>query len=69
MARVARPRAVLYIEVPFLQGYHASPDDYHRFTSSGLRHAFQANHDVEVGVCAGPSSALTWILRGYLKDC
>ena len=67
MARVARPRAVLYIEVPFLQGYHASPDDYHRFTSSGLRHAFRANHDVEVGVCAGPSSALTWILRGYIK--
>ena len=67
MARVARPGAVLYIEVPFLQGYHASPDDYHRFTSSGLRHAFRAHHDVEVGVCAGPSSALTWILRGYLK--
>ncbi len=67
MGRVARPGALLYIEAPFLQGYHASPDDYHRFTSSGLRHAFRAHHDVEVGVCAGPSSALTWILRGYLK--
>ena len=67
MGRVARSGAVLYTEVPFLQGYHASPDDYHRFTSSGLRHAFRAHHDVEVGVCAGPSSALTWILRGYLK--
>ncbi len=67
MARIARPGALMYVEVPFLQGYHASPDDYQRFTASGLRHVFRGHHDVEVGVCVGPSSALTWILRGYLK--
>jgi len=67
MARVARLGGLLYAEVPFLQGYHASPDDYQRFTISGLRHAFEGHHDVEVGVCVGPSSALAWILRGYLK--
>jgi hypothetical protein len=67
MTRVARPGALLYVEVPFLQGYHASPDDYQRFTSSGLRHLFRSHADVEVGVCVGPSSALSWVLRGYLK--
>lgn len=67
MTRVARPGALLYVEVPFLQGYHASPDDYQRFTSSGLRNLFRSHADVEVGVCVGPSSALSWVLRGYLK--
>jgi SAM-dependent methyltransferase len=67
LTRVARPGALVYVEVPFLQGYHASPDDYQRFTSSGLRHLFRNHAEVEVGVCVGPSSALSWVLRGYLK--
>ena len=67
MTRVARPGALLYVEVPFMQGYHASPDDYQRFTTSGLRHVFRHHHDVEVGVCVGPSSAVAWVLRGYLR--
>ncbi len=65
--RVAEVDALLYLEVPFLQGYHASPNDYQRFTSSGLRHLLRGHADVEVGVCVGPSSALSWVARGYLK--
>ncbi len=67
MRRVCKPGALIYVEVPFLQGFHASPHDFQRFTRSGLEHLFRKDADVEVGVCAGPSSALSWTLRGFLK--
>lgn len=67
VARVSAPGALIYIEVPFLQGYHASPHDYQRYTSSGVAELLRGFDDVEVGVCVGPSSALSWVLRGYVK--
>ena len=67
MTRVGRPGALIYVEVPFMQGFHASPDDYQRFTRSGLLHLFRGHDEVDVGVCVGPSSALSWVLRGYVK--
>ena len=66
MRRVCKPGALVYVEVPFLQGFHASPNDFQRFTRSGLQYLFREDADVEVGVCAGPSSALSWALRGFL---
>lgn len=67
VARVCAPGALIYIEVPFLQGFHASPNDYQRYTSSGVAELLRDFEDVEVGVCVGPSSALSWVLRGYIK--
>ena len=67
IARVCTPGSLVYIEVPFLQGFHASPSDYQRYTSSGVAELLRDFENVEVGVCVGPSSALSWILRGYLK--
>ena len=67
MTRVGQPGALIYVEVPFMQGFHASPDDYQRFTRSGLSHLFRSHDEVNVGVCVGPSSALSWVLRGYVK--
>ena len=67
IARVCAPGGLVYIEVPFLQGFHASPNDYQRYTSSGVAELLRDFQDVEVGVCVGPSSALSWVLRGYLK--
>ncbi len=67
IARVCAPGGLVYIEVPFLQGFHASPNDYQRYTSSGVAELLRDFQDVEVGVCVGPSSALSWVLRGYVK--
>jgi SAM-dependent methyltransferase len=63
--RVLRPHGVLYVEVPFLEGFHADPDDYQRFTFRGLDVLLHRFEIVEREVCAGPSSALNWILREY----
>jgi SAM-dependent methyltransferase len=67
MSRACMAGGLVYIELPFLQGFHASPNDYQRYTSSGVTELLREYDDVEVGVCVGPSSALSWVLRGYLK--
>ena len=35
--RVLVPGGVLYLQVPFIIGYHSLPHDYYRFTKPGLR--------------------------------
>lgn len=63
--RVLRPSGALYVEVPFLEGFHADPDDYQRFTFRGLDVLLRRFEIVDREVCVGPSSALNWILREY----
>lgn len=66
MGRVLKLGGLLYCEVPFLQVYHAAPADYVRFTESGVRRLFKGFRETDFGVCAGPSSALSWVLRKYI---
>ncbi len=37
MGRVLKQDGVLYLQVPFVLGYHPDPEDYWRFTHSGVR--------------------------------
>jgi SAM-dependent methyltransferase len=66
MIRVLRPGGQLYIEIPFLQGFHADPHDYQRYTLPGLDVLLADLDPLAKGVSVGPSSALAWILREYL---
>ena len=36
MARVVRPGGRVYLQVPFVIGYHPGPEDYWRFTRAGI---------------------------------
>ena len=63
--RVLRPGGLLCVEVPFLEGYHADPDDYQRFTFRGLDVLLSRFDIIEREVCVGPNSALAWLLREY----
>ena len=36
LARVVQPGGLLYVQTPFIIGYHAAPADYWRFTNEGL---------------------------------
>lgn len=65
--RVLKDKGHIYAEVPFLQGYHADPDDYQRFTLSGIQWLFRDFDSIDIGVCVGPSSALVWIMREYAR--
>lgn len=58
--RVMKPGARLFVEVPFMQTVHASPDDYSRWTSDGLRRLLDGFDLTPCEVVAGPATALAW---------
>ncbi len=67
--RVLRPGGMIYVAVPFMQGYHPASgthQDFRRLTHIGLQQLLSAFDQVEFGVSGGPSSTLAWILREYL---
>jgi SAM-dependent methyltransferase len=64
--RVLRPGGWVCSGVPFIQGYHASPEDYQRYTVWGLENLFSDFQKVESGTCVGATSALHWIFREYI---
>lgn len=41
-ARVLKPGGKLYLQAPFVIGYHASPRDYWRFTGEGMRQLIES---------------------------
>jgi SAM-dependent methyltransferase len=68
VSRVLKPGGAVFIEVPFIQGYHPVPRDQRRFTEQGLRAELQ-QHGFEVdatGVAVGPASAMAWIAAEFL---
>ena len=68
IVRVLRTGGRVLVELPFMQGYHASPADYRRYTEFGLRHELQ-RHGLEVtdsGVGIGPASGFAWVASEFL---
>jgi len=65
--RVLIPAGIVYIEAPFIQGFHPDPGDYQRFTLSGLEHLCNRFKRIESGICGGPASAVTWILQNFFS--
>ena len=59
--RVLREGGFLYVEVPFLQPFHLSPEDHRRFTLPGLKLFLSAFEEVEAGTQIGPGSTLAWV--------
>lgn len=64
--RVLRPGGLVYHEAPFIQGFHASPNDFRRFTAVGMRELAPGYDVLEQGVAVGPSSAVMWVASEYL---
>ncbi len=61
--RVLKEGGWLYCEVPFLQGEHAAPSDYRRWTRQGLRQLFDDWEIEWLEPASGPFSALAYQLR------
>ena len=68
MARVLKPGGHLYISAPFFHPYHASPDDFGRWSMSGLKSLFPDLEIVESGVRSGPWSALLMFAAYWLGN-
>ena len=65
--RTLREGGIVYVEIPFIQGYHPSPKDFYRFSLEGLEKLLSKFSRIDSGVSVGPSSALSWILREYFS--
>jgi SAM-dependent methyltransferase len=62
ISRVMKPGGLVYITVPFLFPFHASPDDYKRWSASGIKNLMSEFEIVESGIRAGPFSTFClWI--------
>ena len=66
MRRILKPGGRVFCVVPFMQGYHASPHDYTRWTKAGVEKLFGDFEMVEIGIAAGPTSSFVWILQEWL---
>lgn len=58
MHRLLTVGGLAYVTVPFLYPFHSSPSDYQRWTDIGAKELFRDFEIVEIGVRAGPFSAL-----------
>ena len=64
--RVLKPGGYVCAAVPFLQGFHASPCDYQRYTIAGFDHLFVDFNKIEGDACSGPTTAFHWFFREYV---
>ena len=55
----------IFSVIPFMQPFHASPNDYQRFTISGIKLLHIKFREVECGVYSGPLSAFLWIIQDF----
>ncbi len=66
--RVLKTGGTIITGVPFIQGFHASPNDYYRWTNKGLV-SFHEKHNFiceEIKPLGGPTSGFLWILQEWL---
>ncbi|MEE4311336.1 MAG: methyltransferase domain-containing protein [candidate division KSB1 bacterium] len=63
MHRVLKKGCAIYVEIPFLQGYHADPADFQRYTIRGIERLMMPFEKEDVGVCVGPVSTFCWWIR------
>jgi SAM-dependent methyltransferase len=64
--RVLKPGGLIFSVIPFIEGYHASPYDYIRWTRSGVEILFTGFDIIEIGIFGGPTSSFLWILQEWL---
>ncbi|MCB9396828.1 MAG: methyltransferase domain-containing protein [Acidobacteria bacterium] len=63
--RVLQPGGSVFMIVPFLFPYHGHPSDYRRWSAEGLKADFSDFVECEVGVHAGPCSAMVNLLSDW----
>ncbi len=59
MLRVLKPGGSMYIAVPFVYPFHASPNDFYRWSIEGLKILCKNGTLEKIGPRSGPASALT----------
>lgn len=66
MFRILKPGGEVFCYIPFIVPFHGAPQDFHRWTILGTEKLFSKFKIVEIGIGAGPTSGLLWILQEWL---
>ena len=66
LLRVLKPGGRVFLTLPFLWPYHASPHDYRRWTSSGVARDLLGFEIVELGLSGGPTTTLVNVVHEWL---
>lgn len=64
--RILKPGGQVYCLIPFIFGFHASPYDYQRYTTEGMKVLFNDFDIMKVEAESGPTSALLAIAHEWL---
>jgi len=64
--RVLKKDGILYVKIPFLQPFHAVPDDFQRYSECGFKELFKDYEELDFGIAVGGGSMMSWITREYL---
>ncbi len=64
--RILKPSGEVCCYIPFIQGVHAAPNDFTRYTPDGLATLFARFSDRKVCIGAGPASGFAWVLHEWL---
>jgi SAM-dependent methyltransferase len=69
MYRALKTTGYVYAEIPFLRAYHMIPQDYQRYTISGIRRLFerQGFSTIDVGICSGPFTAMVLFVTDFVR--
>jgi len=63
--RVLKPGGRVLSVVPFVYPFHASPEDYQRYSLPGIEYLHRDFQLVESGVCSGPVSGLMCVAQEF----
>ncbi len=66
MYRILNSEGKIFSYLPYIVPYHAAPHDYQRWSKSGVEELFSGFSNVEVGIGAGPTSGMLWVLQEWL---
>jgi SAM-dependent methyltransferase len=64
--RILKKDGEFFCCLPFIQPFHAAPDDFYRWTSEGAKHSFQQFAKISVSIAAGPTSGMLWVIQEWL---
>ena len=66
--RILKKDGMVISGVPFMQGFHASPHDYWRWTNKGIEtfHEKFGFEKKEVIITAGPASGFVWMFSDFI---
>jgi len=65
--RILKKDGEFFCFLPFIQPFHAAPDDFHRWTIEGVKHSFRQFKKLNVVIAAGPTSGMLWVLLEWIS--